>query len=720
MSATWHYSQSGDGFLRVRIDREDRPVNALSRAALQELAELIDQVRRDGSIKGVLFRSGKPGSFIVGADVSELNDLITSKAARETSQFGQTVFQELSELSVPTVALISGACLGGGLEFSMACKYRIADEDCKTLLGLPEVKLGLIPGWGGTVRLPKIVGLTVALPMILTGKMLNGKQAWIKGLIHDVVSTEALDYVGERILHSKSLGFQPRRRPVWKCVLENNFLYQSIVFRTARKQVQKKTHGHYPAPLLALDTLRSGLRERVHVGFAAEADTIARLAEHPVTTELMRLFFLQEDAKKPPADLDETIVPESINHAGVIGAGAMGAGIALLMAKRGVWTRLKDLDSELVAGGVQTIRQLLRKDIQQRRISRLDATNVLDHISLTTDYSGLKRAEIVIEAVVEDLAIKRQVFLELAKATSPTTVLATNTSSLLVHDIGRDVPHPERVIGLHFFNPPHQIPLIEIVRTDRTSPQALATVLALVARIGKTKVVVRDCAGFLVNRLLAPYMNEAGYLLHEVSDPMEIERTAIEFGMPIGPLELADLVGLNVAAHVSNSMHTAYGDRMQPAPVWHELQRISVGSKEGGLKLLESTWRGKRIHRSVSRVLTKMRKNHPTVPPVSRETIIHRLVFPIINEAALCLEEGIVDRPDDIDLAMVFGTGFAPFRGGPLRYADSVGIDAIVEVLDQFVQHHPRLAPAEVLRRRAVDNRKFYKSHNEKITTAIG
>lgn len=712
----WHYDDAINGILWVRIDRTDKPVNALSRGALEDLQKLIQRVRGDASLKGVIFKSGKPGNFIAGADVHELKDLRDNKDAKDAahalSLFGQTVFQELKKLKVPTVALISGACLGGGLEFALACRYRIADDQPKTLLGLPEVKLGLIPGWGGTVRLPRQVGLLAALPMILTGKQLNGSQARSRGLVDDVVPPEALDHVGRTIIETGAAPIQSRRAR-WPSKLTRRLLatppgtavrrqFYKLALRKAEKEVLRKTHGHYPAPLKAIETLREGLGKSAREQTALESQAVAELAVHPVTAECIRLFFLQEAAKKPPESLGVPVEPESISRGAVIGAGAMGAGIALLMAKKNIWTRLKDLKPEFVSRGMQTVRKLVKEDVQRRRLSRLQAMRALDHLSPTTDYHGLKRADIAIEAVVEDLDIKRQVFQELAAATNERTVLATNTSSLLVSDVARDVPHPERVVGLHFFNPPHQMPLVEVVQTAETSPEALATGWALVQRLGKTGVGVGDCAGFLVNRLLSPYMNEAGYLLMEVEDPLQIERAAVEFGMPMGPLELTDLVGLDVAAHVAENIYQAYGERMTPAPLWRRLQELKQAGTGGQRRLIQRRRFGKkRLNPQIARLMRRRDRQIASRQGggrLDRRTIIERLIYPVINEASRCLEEGIVERPEHVDLAMVFGTGFAPFRGGPLRYADSVGLERIVERLDQFAAQHPRLAPSDALR----------------------
>tara|TARA_R110002072_G_scaffold302999_1_gene491026 strand:- start:56670 stop:58868 length:2199 start_codon:yes stop_codon:yes gene_type:complete len=713
MAEMWHSQKDDVGILRVTIDRKDRPVNALSRSVMEELRELVASIRNDSAIRGVLFQSGKPGVFIAGADITEFEDLTDKAAAAEVSTFGQSVFQELEELKVPTVALISGACLGGGLEFALACRYRVASTHEKTKLGLPEVQLGLLPGWGGTVRLPRLVGLIDALPLVLSGRQLGGFQARSKGVVHEVVPPEALSTVGEKILKthhefgSASKLFRSSKKPGWMKFLEGTIAAKRFALKKARQQVMSKTHGHYPAPLMIISTFEKGLGADDKRRFNIEADGISELAANPVTRECIRLFFLSEEAKKPPEELKATFDPKELKQAAVIGAGAMGAGIALLLARKGVATRLKDIKSEFVARGVKTVRDLLAKDTKRKKLTKRQAEEIFDRLSPATDYRGLKNADVVIEAVVEVPDIKRQVFAELAVATNSETVLATNTSSLLVSEIARDVPYPERVVGLHFFNPPHQMPLVEVIRTELTSDAALAKAFAVVQRLGKTPVVVGDCAGFLVNRLLGPYMNEAGFLLAEVSDPMEIDKAAVDFGMPMGPLALSDLVGLDVAAHVAENLHEAYGDRMKPAAIWGALKQLreKLGAQP---KLL--TDGGKAVHESVLRSIAELRKSSgaASVLRLSREAIAERLVFPVINEAAICLAEGVARRPEDIDLAMVFGTGFAPFRGGPLRYAQSIGIQKVVDGLQELAKTHSHLAPSEALidcaRRGAFDN----------------
>lgn len=709
MAIMWHHERLENGTLMVTIDRQGEPVNSLSREALEELARLLEYVRTEPEIRAVIFQSGKPGNFIAGADVKEISGIQSADEAKGFSELGHQVFRELETMIRPTVAVIDGACLGGGLEFALACNYRIASDGPKTLIGLPEVNLGLIPGWGGTVRLPEQIGFLNALPLMLTGRMLNGHQARSQGIVHDVVPAEALPSVAHKIVKTH-LASQSREETIRQLFRKRGGGFvrwvtglspaKKLALRRAEKEVGKKTRGNYPAPLKLIEALRKAAEGGREAGFRAESKAVADLAKHPVTRELIRLFFLQEQHKKPPESITGTVPPDSVQNAAVIGAGAMGAGIALLWARKNVWVRLKDIQPEFLASGMRSIQKILTGERKKKRLTPLQESRIWEHLSPTLEYAGLGNAQIVLEAIVEDLAIKQQMFQEVAKQTSETTVLATNTSSLKVADIAAAVPHPERVVGVHFFNPPGQMPLVEIVRTPRTSPAALATAVAAVQKLGKTLVVVGDCTGFVVNRLLAPYMNEAGWLLSELRSAAPIEQAAIDFGMPMGPLALIDLVGVDVAAHVARNMEDSYGSRMQPAPIWDVLIRLK-GQHKGKkpFKLMH----GKKLNRAVAKALEEnpRMKAAADEDPISETVIINRLIYPIINEATRCLAEGVVERPEDIDVAMVFGTGFAPFRGGPLRFAESAGVSHIVETLEYLSAKHPRLAPSEALRRYA-------------------
>ncbi|MBX9655244.1 enoyl-CoA hydratase/isomerase family protein [bacterium] len=713
---TWRAEKDANGVLHVTIDKPEASVNAFSASVLDDLEQLLGEIERDASsIKGVLFKSGKPGNFIAGADIKEMTSITSKEQAKATAERGQKLFARLERLPVTTIALISGSCLGGGLEFAMACKYRIADEDRKTVLGLPEVRLGLVPGWGGTVRLPRLVGTPTGVQMILAGQMINGLKAKSRGLVHDVVPTEALTQAG--LVFLKKGPPKPKKQPLKAKVMETK-LVRNVILKTAEKQMLAMTHGHYPGPKRVIEVLRAGLINGPEAGFKAEAEAIGDLSRDPVTVECIRLFFLNDESKKWAEEVAPSYKSKKISHVGLLGAGTMGASLAKIMADKGIMVRLKDVKAEYLAKGLKVAYNLFSKDAKKKKVTQREADRGFSRISPATDYSGLKNADLVIEAVLEDLKIKREVFQELEKACGPDTILATNTSSLRLADIVTAVQRPERFVGIHFFNPPHKMQLVEVVTLDSTGEDAIATALALVSKLGKTPVVVKDCPGFLVNRLLTPYMNEAGYLLAEVDDPMEVERAAIEFGFPMGPLELMDLVGAGVAAKVSQVLYEAYGDRMAPAPAWKRLTELqkSMGAAGAATKVIQGKGSKKQINPQVAKVIAEVRRERQAqagpgrTEKLSHTEIAERLVFPVINEAARALDEGIVRYPEEVDMSMVFGTGFAPFRGGPLRYADSIGVGYVVETLERLAAQNPRLAPSDALRARAAEGGRVFES----------
>jgi 3-hydroxyacyl-CoA dehydrogenase/enoyl-CoA hydratase/3-hydroxybutyryl-CoA epimerase len=703
---TWNAVRDNDGYMHVTIDKPGASVNAFSASVLEELDTLLTEIERARDIKGVIFKSGKPGNFIAGADIKEMSSITTKDQARGTAKKGQELFARLERLPFPTVAAISGSCLGGGLEFAMACKYRVADDDRKTVLGLPEVRLGLVPGWGGTVRLPRLVGTMTGVQMILAGQMINGTKAKSRGLVNDVVPPEALESAAMTFL--KKGAPAPKKGGMKHRVMETK-LVRSYILKQAEKQMLAMTHGHYPGPKRVVEVLRAGLLDSAEAGFAAEANAIADLSKDPVTVECIRLFFLNDESKKWAEEVAPNYKSKKLSHVGLLGAGTMGASLAKIMADKNMTVRLKDVSPDALAKGLKVARALCDKDAKKKKVSKREADRCFGRISPTTDYTGIKHAQIVIEAVIEDLDIKKKVFRDLQDACGPDTILATNTSSLRLSDMVGAIDRPERFVGVHFFNPPHKMQLVEIVTLDSTGQDAIETAVALVTKLGKTPVVVKDCPGFLVNRLLTPYMNEAGYLLAEVDDPMDVEKAAIEFGFPMGPMELMDLVGAGVAAKVSQVLYEAYGERMQPAPAWKRLTDLqkSMGPAGASTKVMIGKGAKKHINPDVAKVLADVRREYRAqAGPGSLERLSHteiaeRLVFPVINEAARALDEGIVRYPEEVDMSMVFGTGFAPFRGGPLRYADSIGVSYVVETLERLAAQHPRLAPSEALRKLA-------------------
>ncbi len=689
----WRVERYKDDLLLVTFDCPDRSVNTFSRAVLQQLDQLLDELAKTASASGVLIRSGKPGNFAAGADLDEVVQIGTAHEAAELSGFGQKVFRKLERLPLTTVALVSGACLGGGLEFALACDYLIADEDPRTLLGFPEVLIGLIPGWGGTVRARRRLGLQAAVQAVTTATRYNGRQARRLGLVDDVVPTEALLAAGAWFVRHR-----PPHKKGWLRLATDNRWVGRLILRTARQRILTTTYGQYPAPLHVVRVFQVGLERGVSGQYEAERTAIADLATHPVTRKLMRIFFLQEEAKKRARERTEEA--RTVHRVAIVGAGIMGAGIAALFAQRGVEVRLKDIRPDLVAKGMYRIREHVRRQVRRGRMNAKQAEELLQRIYPTVDYTGFKLAELVIEAVVEDAAVKRQVFRELFERIGPETVVATNTSSFSLASLaGADIDQ-DRFLAMHFFNPPHRMRLVEVAWTERTAPWARATVLQMALRLGKTPIVVGDCHGFVVNRLLTAYLNQIGYLLLLVDDPLQLEEAMKRFGFPMGPLELLDLVGLGVAQKVAANLYAAYGGRMKPAPLFEQLGTAS--ERSGPRKLIQraSWFRKKSAARELIAAIDTVRRQHGRLPlslPANPEAIAQYAVAPMLNEAVLMIQEGLVEIPDQIDLAMILGAGFPPFRGGPVSYGDDLGWDRVREILQRLAAARPELGPCRLL-----------------------
>ena len=688
----WHVERYKDDLLLVTFDCPDQSVNTFSRAVLEQLDRLLDDLARSGQASGALFRSGKPGNFAAGADLDEIAQITQAQEAAQLAHLGQTVFRKLERLSLTTVALVSGACLGGGLEFALACDYVVADDEPRTLLGFPEVLIGLVPGWGGTVRARKRLGLRGGLQAVTSAARYNGRQAKRIGLVDDVVPTEALLAAGEWFVRHR-----PPRKKSYVRMLTDNRWVGKLILRAARKQVLAVTGGHYPAPLHAVRVFEVGLERGAGAQYEAERSAIADLATHPVTPKLMRIFFLQEEAKKQARAESEHARP--VRRVAVVGAGLMGAAIAALFAQRGIEVRLKDIRPDLVAEGMKRIRKHVGRQVRRGRMTEKQARELLQRIYPTVDYSGFRLADLVVEAVVEDAAVKQQVYAELFDRIRPDTIVATNTSSFSVASLSSSAVDPERFLAMHFFNPPHRMRLIEVAWTDRTAAWARATVLDTALALGKTPIIVGDCYGFVVNRLLTAYLNQVGHLLLAVDDPLRLERAMKRFGFPMGPLELLDLVGLPVAQKVAANLYAAYGTRMKPAPLFEQLQEAN--GRPAPRLVRSATWfRKQTVAPELVAAIDRARRQHgkPKLSlPSSDEGIAQFAVAPLLNEGVLMLQEGMIQQPDMIDLAMIFGAGFPPFRGGPMAYGDDLGWDRVREILERLAAERPELAPCQRL-----------------------
>jgi 3-hydroxyacyl-CoA dehydrogenase/enoyl-CoA hydratase/3-hydroxybutyryl-CoA epimerase len=690
-----------DGDLAILwFDTPGEKVNKFSSDVMQEFSSLMDRMAQATDIARIIIASGKPSIFIAGADVSEFTKATTTEQAREYVRFGQEAFQKLQRLPQVTVAAINGACLGGGCELALSCDYRVMSDDSRARIGLPEVNLGIFPAWGGTTKLPRLIGLPAALDMILNGKQVEGKRAKRMGLVDDVTERGILLEVARKFAARGKRKGGTRT----KFYIEGNPLARKFIFGKARKAVLEKTHGHYPAPLAALEVMEYAMGTTVERGLEREAEAVAPLIMGEVAQNLVRIFFLMEESKKDPV----AVKPREVQVAGVLGAGIMGGGIAQLIAdKTEAAVRMRDINWQALAGGLRAAARIWKRKVDQRRMSRPEMQRKLARITTTTDWSGFHRADLVIEAVVENINIKKQVLAEFEGVEKDGAVFATNTSTIPITLIAADAKHPENVVGMHFFNPVDRMPLVEVIRGEKTSDSAAVSVASFARKMGKTVVYCNDGPGFVVNRILGPYMNEAGYLLEEGSSIESIDKAMLDFGMPMGPLALLDEVGIDVAAKVAVILSESFGPRVQPSKVVQTLyEDHRYGKKNGkGVYLYKD---GKRLGPDPA-VYKLLGINSPRA--ADAKAVVERMTFAMINEAALILDERIVASAAELDLAMIMGTGFPPFRGGLLRYADALGLPYVLARLDELSSRAgARFKATEPLRRLAAGDGKFYKT----------
>ena len=698
-----------DGLAVLTFDLPGEKVNKFSTAVVAELADVLVRLSREARIRGLLVRSGKPDIFIAGADVKEFLNVLPEQV-REGVTRVQSLFEQLANLPYPTVAAINGACLGGGTELALACDYRLMSDSKKAQIGLPEVRLGIFPAWGGCTRLPRVVGLPAALDLILTGKTLDARRARKIGLADEVVPASIFDDWSRQFARSKLGGRKPPTRrnpgtPVER-VLEATLIGRRLIFSKARKGLLEQTGGHYPAPLEALEVIEEGYGKPVAVGLEAEARHIGLVFGGEVQKSLLAIFFLTEEVKKENGVDDPAVRPRDVARVGVLGAGVMGGGIAQLAADRGLPARMKDIDPKALAHGYAAAAGVWKEAVRKRRLTPREMTRKMDLISGALDYSGFRRGDVTIEAVVEKLAVKRAVLREWEENVPRTAIFASNTSTLPITEIGVGAVEPGRVAGMHFFNPVHRMPLVEVIRGSRTTDETVATIFALAKTLGKTPVVVQDAPGFLVNRILAPYLSEAVRLLADGCRIEDVDAAMTSFGMPVGPLALLDDVGLDVAAKAAEVLQAAFPERLKTGGEEALVAAGRLGRKNGkGFYEYDDS---KRL-RPAPEAYAALRVNPQERSPLPSEVIQSRLVDHRQNEAAFCLEDRIVREPGKLDLAMIFGTGFPPFRGGLLRYADALGLDRVFTRLDDLSERlGPRFAPAELIRDLANRRQGFY------------
>jgi 3-hydroxyacyl-CoA dehydrogenase / enoyl-CoA hydratase / 3-hydroxybutyryl-CoA epimerase len=698
-----------DGLGVLTFDLPGEKINKFSAAVVAELGDVLVRLLREARLRGLLVRSGKPDVFIAGVDIKELA-ATPPEEARTAVERVQALFEQLAHLPYPTVAAIHGACLGGGTEFALACDYRLMSDAKKSQIGLPEVRLGVFPAWGGCTRLPRAIGLPAALDVILTGKSLDARRAKKIGLVDEAVPAAIFDDFARRFARSKLGSIKPASRRSGESLgnraLEATPIGRRVIFSKARDGVMKQTGGHYPAPLEALEVIEEGYGKPVAEGLAIEARHVGLVFGGEVQRNLVRIFFLTEQVKKETGVADPAVRPRDVARVGVLGAGVMGGGIAQLAADKGLPARMKDIQPEALAHGYAAAAAVWRESLRKRRLTPREMARKMDLLSGALDYSGFARCEVTIEAVVEKLAIKRAVLKEWEQAVPREAIFASNTSTLPITEIAVGALEPGRVAGMHFFNPVHRMPLVEVIRGARTNDETVATVFALAKALGKTPVVVRDSPGFLVNRILAPYLSEAVRLVQEGCRIQDVDAAMTAFGMPVGPLALLDDVGLDVAAKGGEVLQAAFPERLKMGGEEALAAAGRLGRKNGkGFYDYVSGKRRGPAREAYAALRTEERKESPLPSGV----IEARLVLPMVNEAAFCLEDEIVMDPARLDLAMIFGTGFPPFRGGLLRYADAVGLGRIFSRLDDLAERlGPRFAPSDLIQRLANARRGFY------------
>ncbi len=705
-----------NGICTLTFDLPNEKVNKLSTSVMLELKSHLEKIKTS-NYKFVIFKSAKPKIFIAGADIEEIKELKTADQVKNAVTNGQSIFNMIEDLPMPTMALINGACAGGGCELILACDYRIATEDSSTRIGLPETQLGILPGFGGCVRLPRVVGIQAALDIILAGKLLNAKKAQKIGLVDFVVHPNLLESFAnseiEKILKSGSVKrrkkFQPRGM-VGK-VLEG--FGRGIVFSTAKKATLKATKGHYPAPIEALTVIQKtyGMTDRARA-LEIECEHFIKCATTDISKNLIHVFYLTEMVKKSSGVSDKNIKAKTIKNLGVLGAGTMGGGIAYVAADKGISVRVKDISTEANSKALKHAYDLWKKLLKKRVIDSYQFSQKTSLVSTTLNFAGFKNIDLTVEAIVEDMGIKQKVIAQTASEMRSDAIIVTNTSSLSVTEMSKGHPHPEFFAGMHFFSPVHKMPLVEVIRGDKTSDETIATVFELSKKMGKMPVVVKDGPGFLVNRLLLPYMAEAAFFMAEGMDIKIVDDAFVKkFGMPMGPFELMDSVGLDVCVKVLNIFKKAYPDRVEVPALMQKLSenKLRLGQKTNlGFYKYDSSGRKTEVDGSI---YSELSMSAPTNPYDVSECL-ERGVFAMINECALALDQDqIVETPHEVDLAMIMGTGFPPFRGGLLKYADSVGAKTICEKLTVYAEKRnakSRLSPNVKLRARAESGKLFY------------
>ncbi len=663
----WHYEKDSDGILWLTIDREGASVNSMNREVFDEFDRILSDDIPHQNPKGVVILSGKKKGFIAGADITQFTALKTTDEAFDLIRQAQLVLDKLEALSMPTVAMINGFCLGGGLEVALACRYRVALDEEGTLIGLPEVKLGIHPGWGGTVRLPRLIGAPKAMSVMLPGNPVSARAAAKLGIVDVSVPLRELKRAATYYVLQQPKPHQPRGFSKYSNEVFVRPWLGRIFYRQLRARVNEQ---HYPAPFVIVrNWIKEGVSDKALV---AEAKSIAELMVTDISRNMVRVFFLQDRLKSLAKG-----AKYKPQHVHVVGAGTMGGDIAAWCALRGASVTLQDQTLEKIAPAIKRAHDLYVKKIKVPY--KIQA--VMDRLTPDVAGDGVKQADLIIEAIFEDLSAKQKIFQSMESKIKSDTVLATNTSSIPLDEINTVLNEPEQLVGIHFFNPVAKMPLVEVVHGKQTAPEVAQKALAFVGDIGKLPLLVTSSPGFLVNRVLMPYLMEAMALLEEGASPSQIDKAAVQFGMPMGPIALSDKVGLDICLSVAKNLMKHYGGEVP--------KRLEALISEGHLGV--KTGQGFYRYRNGKMLKPERASDSKTLPDIT-----DRLILRLLNEAVACLHEKVVADADLLDAGMVFGTGFAPFRGGPLHYAKSRGVADIVKTLERLTRDYgDRFKPHE-------------------------
>ncbi|RXJ83931.1 3-hydroxyacyl-CoA dehydrogenase NAD-binding domain-containing protein [Arcobacter cloacae] len=668
----------------LTFDLKDEKINKLSFEILKEFDEKLNQIKEDSSIKALLIDSAKKDIFIAGADIKEIEKLKDEKEVYDSLMEVHEIFNKLENLEIPTIAYINGACMGGGLELALACKYRVCSTNPKTKIAFPEIKLGIFPGFAGTIRAPKVVGLVNALDLILSGKTIDAKKAYkikLADMIFDDAQKEFMldDFIKKAIYGTvkNRITFNPL----------NYAPLNEIVFKKALRNLESKVHKDFKAPYVSLDVIKATLHKELEDAIKIEAKEFSKLAVTKESKNMIKLFFLFEKLNK---NYEKSSNP--ISNAIVLGNGVMGKGIIYLFSKYLKDVRIKLRDLSQAHEILKDVAKIYDYSIKSRSMTKNQVDFKLNKISYTDKFIGFKNFDFVIEAIIEDEKTKKETYKELENVVGENTIIATNTSSISIEKLSDEIKNKKNFLGVHFFNPVNLMPLVEVIPTKHTSKQTINKVCEMLINSGKTPIIVGDCAGFIVNRILLPYLNEAAFILEQGSKIERIDSIIKDFGMPMGPFTLADTVGIDIGYKVANILNEAYKDRMPIASIiekMYEKNLLGVKTKEG---FYEYTGRDKYPNSHV----TSMLENNGRI--FEDEEIVQRCLYIMINEASRCLEENIVTEASVIDFAMITGTGFPAYKGGLLTYANEIGLKNILESLRKFEKDYgERFKPSNLL-----------------------